>query len=488
MLNKFKQILDSMTMYQVVLYCLVARVAFVLVLSATGRLGYSSFGSLTVMLVLLAAVCFAADRVISRLYSIAIAKESAIITALILFFVLSAPSSTGQWLGIALAGLAAIASKYLITWRGANIFNPAALGVLVVSLLGVGEGAWWVASSVMFWPSLIIAGLVLTKVRRWGMFMGFLVPAVLIILVDTTGSLTDLASSIGTTLTLYPLIFLGSIMLTEPSTAPSTSQYRLIYGAIVGVLLASKVELGFLGASPHLALLVGNIFAFIVSNRSSVRLALLRKVQLSPTTYAFEFKPDRPVRFSAGQYMDLTLPGVKLDTRSNRRTFTIAAAPESQIIRFGVKFYANGSQFKQRLASLKPSEQIIGNHTGGDFILPATTAKPLVFIAGGIGVTPFIAMIEHMLKTGKKYQVTLYYFASDKTEIVFKDLLNRAASAGIKTIPKVGKGERLSEQDIAANREAIFYLSGPPGLVSGYKAQIKSLGVKNIHTDYFFGY
>jgi ferredoxin-NADP reductase len=125
----------------------------------------------------------------------------------------------------------------------------------------------------------------------------------------------------------------------------------------------------------------------------------------------------------------------------------------------------------------------------GDFVLPKDSSKSIVFVAGGIGVTPFVSMLQSMLESKQKYNATLYYFASDKSEIVHKELLRKAGtSLGIRVIPKVGSGSRLSEADIKDNKDSTFYLSGPPGLVNTYKSQLKTLGVKNINVDYFNGY
>ncbi len=474
-------------MYRVVLYALILLVVTALTFSLLGILAYSAFHTLLLSLGLISVTCYMTNLVLGKVYKVTTNHESSIITSLILFLVLGAPTNKSQYAGIVFAAIVAIASKYVMTWRSAHIFNPAAIGVLVVSLLGIGNGVWWVADKSLFIPMLLVGFVVLLKIRRFELFLAFFVPALLIIIAkDTSGA--SLSGAVTTALTLYPLLFLGSIMLTEPSTMPITRNKRLMFGAIVGIVFASNLDLGFIAASPHLALIVGNLFAFAVTARASARLILVDKTKLTPTTYSFSFKPNRSLKHAAGQYIELTLQGVKLDSRGNRRTFTIASPPSDELIKIGVKFYQNGSQFKNKLMALKLGDEIMGSHIAGDFTLPKQKSSKIVLIAGGIGVTPIVAMIQDMLVSGIKQPVDLYYFASDKSEIVYKDILKKAQNAGIKVHLRVGSGLRLSDDDIKDRSSAQYYLSGPPGLVNGYKAQLQKLKVQHIHTDFFTGY
>jgi glycine betaine catabolism B len=480
--------LDSFTMYSVVLVGLSLLVGVTLGLSALGTLRYSSFANLLLAVTLLISVCGLVNILLARLFKIPSNLESSLITALILFFVLQIPDESVGWLGIAYAGLVAMASKYVVTWHRSNIFNPAALGVLIVSLIGVGNGGWWVANEALFIPVVLLGIVVLIKLRKFSLFAAFMVPAAGLIMIQALNAESGLGDALILTVMLYPLVFLGTIMLTEPGTMPSTRNYRLVFGGIVGIMMGAQLGVGPVEPSPHLALLVGNVFAFVVTMRPSVRLRLISRIQLSPTTYEFAFQPNRKIPFKPGQYMDFTLAGVRLDKRGNRRTFTIASQPGEKQIRIAVKFYNAGSQFKARLLSLKKDEEILGNHMAGDFLLPASPSQPLVFVAGGIGVTPYISMLKHLLTNNESRDITLYYFANDKSEIVYKDVLEAAESIGLKTVVRIGKGERLRESDIKKHRRAHFYLSGPPALVSAYKSQLKSQGINHIHTDNFTGY
>lgn len=476
-------------MYRVVLYGLSFLVASALALSAFGILTYSSLTTLLITLSVLSVVSFSVNILLSKLFKISPNLESSIITTLILFFVLASPSGTFEWIGIGLAAVTAIASKYLVTWRGSHIFNPAAFGVLAVSLIGIGSGAWWIADATLFFPMVLVGVMILYKLRRFELFFAFLVPALLLVLLKLLPGAGFLDAMISA-LTLYPLLFLGAIMLTEPLTMPTSRLDRLIYGVIVGLLVTATFDLGFVSASPHLALLIGNIYAFFVTTRSASTLTLVEKKQLTPTTYSFGFKPDKVMKRQAGQYMQFTLPVplTKPDSRGNRRTFTVASAPEDDLIRIGVKFNPSGSLFKKQLQSLEKGDTISATDVAGEFVLPKDPATPVVFIAGGIGITPFIAMISSMLASGKKYDAELYYFVSHDSEVAFKDVLASAKNPGINVQKRVGREQALTTADIKKHPGAEFYLSGPPGLVTAYEKQLKAAGVKKIHVDYFTGY
>lgn len=277
-------------------------------------------------------------------------------------------------------------------------------------------------------------------------------------------------------------------MLTEPSTMPTGRYERVVFGALVGFVLVSNFDFGFIAASPELALIVGNIYAFLVTSRSSAKLTLVEKLQLTPTTYAFRFEPNMPINHRAGQYMEFTIPGVKPDARGNRRSFSISSAPSAKHIDIGIKFYQPGSAFKSRLQELSVGDTVIGNHVAGEFLLPTKKATKLVFIAGGIGITPFISMISEVLSSDETRSIELYYFVADKSEVAYKDILKSAASKGIKTHIRIGRDAGLTNDDIAQHKGAHFYVSGPPGLVSAYKKQLLAARVEHVHTDYFTGY
>lgn len=484
MLAKFDDFLNSITMYRLMLYGLVWLVGVTLVLSFLGLLAYS-FWSLTGSLIVLLTLGFILKVVLTWAYKLPANFESSLITTLILFFILAPPTDLNSYLGIGIGLAAALVSKYVINWRGAHMFNPAAFGALVASLTGLVSAAWWVATPILLPFVLLVGLLILRKTRQFSLFFAFAIPALCFILLHGVSPPQALTS--------YPLFFLGMIMLTEPATMPSIFKWRLMYGALIGVIFGASLNLGFISTSPHFALLIGNLLAFIVTTRASQSVKLVQRRQLSPTTYEFGFATQSKISFKPGQYFAWTLGKVKFDNRGNRRSFTIASSPIEPELKLGVKFYESSSQFKKTLLALKKGDAIHVSSLSGDFVLPKDVNKKLLFIAGGIGVTPFRSMIKDLNLHKQKRNITLFYFANSDEEILYKDIWKEALSYGVRVIPLITKeklDEELLRKHVPDFRNRHFYLSGPPTMVRGYKKILRTLGIpgRHIHTDYFSGY
>ncbi len=274
---------------------------------------------------------------------------------------------------------------------------------------------------------------------------------------------------------------------------------RLLYGTTfhIGSLLYS---------SPELALLLGNIFSYVVSPKQRLILYFKEKVRMSPTLFDFVFTPNQRIRFRAGQYWDWTLGHMKPDTRGNRRFFTIASSPTEPEIRLGVKIPDKSSTFKQALVALKPGDVVLGGQLAGDFTLPEDASKKIVAIAGGIGITPFRSMVKDRLDRNMQTDMVLFYASTDAQDFAYKEIFEEGKRIGIKAvyllsgskvIPPDWKGptgfltKELIEANVHDYQNRLYYLSGPNVMVTNYKKLLRStMGIPNsaIHTDYFPGY
>ena len=177
-------------------------------------------------------------------------------------------------------------------------------------------------------------------------------------------------------------------MLTEPATSPPRQWQLISYGVLVGALFTSQLRIGRFSATPELALIIGNVLAYLASPKHKLRLRFKAMEQLAPNIYDFSFTNERRLNFQPGQYLEWTLGGVTLDRRGNRRTLSIASGPDEDELHFTTKFTNPGSSFKSKLLSLQPGIRYC-RPAGRQFHLPHDTHKKLVFIAGGIGITPF---------------------------------------------------------------------------------------------------
>jgi ferredoxin-NADP reductase len=303
-----------------------------------------------------------------------------------------------------------------------------------------------------------------------------------------------------------PLLFFTFIMITEPLTTPPSRFLRILYGTLIGFLFAPQVHLGTLYFTPELALLFGNVFSYLVSPKKRLTLKLKQAVQITPDTAQFIFKPDSPLSFKPGQYLEFTLGHDKADNRGNRRYFTIASSPTEKELFLGVKFYANGSSFKKALANMNNGDTIIASQLSGDFILPRNKKKKLVFVAGGIGITPFRSMIKYLIDLKQKRDIILIYSNKTEADIAYGDILEQASRdfnlkiiyllTDLKNGQKNGNwlrghiDEKMILEKIKDWKERTFYISGPPTMVSNTEKAIKNLGLNSnqIKTDFFPGF
>jgi ferredoxin-NADP reductase/Na+-translocating ferredoxin:NAD+ oxidoreductase RnfD subunit len=499
--------LNSVTMYRLVLYGLTLLAVLGIIFSFTGILPFSGF-QLIISWALLLAVCVLSNKLFARLFHVTESAESSYITASILFLILGPPATLNSGIVIALVGLTAMASKYILNIQGKHIFNPTAIAVVILAASGLGAATWWVGSSVLLLPVAIVGLLMVRKVRWSWLFVSFITVGLISVTVNGLLRGVNFYELMISTFWSGPIIFFSSIMLTEPSTTPPTRRRQIIYGALVGALYGTPFHFGPFYNAPELTLVLGNIYSYFASPKGRLLLRLKEKIQLAPLVYDFIFVPNRQLAFNAGQYLEWTVTPHKPDLRGNRRYFSIASSPTEKEIRIGVKIPEKSSTFKKILNSMNPGETLMAGHLSGDFTLPrgaASRNQTIVGIAGGIGITPFRSMVKYLIDTSQKTDMVLFYAASDPAEFVYQDILKQSESIGIKTVyvlsgakstPTGWSGktgyitEEMIKTEVPNYQNALYYLSGPNIMVDAYKKLLSSLKVSkiNIHTDYFPGY
>ncbi|NBD73955.1 hypothetical protein GVX82_02850 [Patescibacteria group bacterium] len=519
MFARASRILDGTTMYRVVLYALGALAAIALVLGALGFTEPFSLGELVGSLVVAVSVGLGLNVLLARLCAVGANHESALITALIIFFLVPPQELSGVWV-VALASAAAIVSKYVIAVRGQHLLNPAAVGALVVTVLAtvdpfglsVSEAVWWVASQSLFLPLLAASLIVVWKVRRWELFITFMGVGLVVFLLEElrlagwTLEAGALAQDARVYLTSWPALFLGAFMLTEPFTIPPRRTQRLLYAALVALLLnTTLLSPAAFPMSPELALLIGNLAFFPATLRRKLSLRFVESREVADHTLELVFDKPEGLHFSPGQYLEWTLPHAGSDNRGIRRYFTIASSPTEDEVVLGVKFGERVSSFKQALLDLAPGDEVVAAQRAGDFLLPTDPSEKLAFVAGGIGITPFRSMTRFLIDTDDPRDITLLYANNTRAEICWQELWAEAAEHMPFSVVHAIARERPRElpagiehgyltAEIIRRRvpdyaERTWYLSGPHGMVVAYQKLLTSLGVPNrqIRSDYFPG-
>ena len=492
MLNIIDNFLNRITMYRLVLYVLTALLAAAIVLSLFSILPYATIDIIFTLLVLVA-VSLIVNKIFAAILKIPENVESDYITAFILALIVT-PTSRIADLPF-LIGVAAIAqaSKYVLVYRRKHIFNPAALAV-VISFFAFGFGAsWWVGT---FWllPIVLSGGfLVVRKIQRPDFVVSFLLAYLIVILSFNSG--VSNWSALVQVLLYSPILFFALIMLTEPQTTPPTRVRQIAYGIFVGLLFSPYLHFRFLYVTPELALVIGNIFSYILSYKTRYLMELVSKNEIAFGIYEFVFRPDSQMDFKPGQYLEWTLPAKPADNRGNRRYFTVASSP-AEDVHLGVKFYEKPSTFKQHLKSLNPGDKVLAGQLAGDFTLPKDTAQKLIFIAGGIGVTPFRSMIKHMIDNNERRHVTLFYAVNIEKEIVYREIFDQAKEMlGINVVYVVSENNtRINRELISTHapgfKDSLFYISGTHGMVEKYQEHLRLMEIPSnrIKVDFFPGY
>ncbi len=240
---------------------------------------------------------------------------------------------------------------------------------------------------------------------------------------------------------------------------------------------------------------------------TKITLTLREKKEVAEGTMAFYFGIDgQPFVFKPGQCIRLTLldPLYK-DKKGNARDFSIASSPGEPSLMIATRM--TGSAFKRSLADLPVGSSVRVNGPYGEFLLNVDPMRPAVFLAGGIGITPFRSMIKHAIEQHALQRLTLVYCNRTPDDAAFLDELQdwEKENANLRLIATMtqpqnpGKtwtgrtgyiGARFVKDQLREQTPSVYCVAGPPRFVSAVAEVLAIAGVNEseIRTDEFFGY
>ncbi len=520
-MNGIRDVLDrrlgQVTMYRLVTLALAVLVVISMLYAGVGSLGEGlfSFTGQVVSLLVLLLTTVASGWALARAWRVRPHLESSVISALLLYF-LFIPQTDASKLGwLALAAVLASASKYLLAWRGRHVFNPAAAGAfgvyVVQAVIDVDPidrvgASWWVASADLLPWVVIAAALVLYRTRRLDLGAVFVAVALPLVMLGLHHFGQGWGGAARTALETSPLIFLAGFMLSEPLTLPPRRHQQWVVAVVAAVVYAYPLAILVVTETPPLfgvgdqwqvaALLVGNAVAFGFARRSGVRLELVERRLRGIDTQELVFRSARQHRFEPGQYAELHLPHGGADARGSRRVFSISSPPDTAgTIAFSLRVPEPASSFKRALVDLPLGTTVQSTGIAGDFLLPRDPSIPVVLVAGGIGVTPFLSQLRH----APDRDAVLVYGVASADDVPFAEEL---AGHRVVLVCATRPGRLpdawtwieapfLSTDLIAdavpdlAARHA--YISGPPAMVNAVRRGLAKRA-KRVRTDYFSGY
>lgn len=229
-------------------------------------------------------------------------------------------------------------------------------------------------------------------------------------------------------------------------------------------------------------------------------------MDIAEHTIAVHFEKPAGFEFKAGQYADVTLLNPpEMDSQGAIRSFSIASAPyEDDLV---VATRVRESAFKRVFAALPPGSELKLEGPMGSFMLHKNPAKAAVFLAGGIGITPFRSIIRQATKEKLPHQLYLFYSNRRPEDAAFLDELQDLSQSSahlifIATMTEIGKSERswtgergfidreMLVKHFCDINEPTYYVAGPPAMVSAMQQMLTKAGVEedNIRIEEFGGY
>ncbi len=237
--------------------------------------------------------------------------------------------------------------------------------------------------------------------------------------------------------------------------------------------------------------------------KNVIRSIFKSKKEVAEGVKAFTLEPEEKISYEAGQFAFFDFLA---DGKEYSKHFTISNSPVKKEIEFTTMI--RESEYKKALDSLYEGHEVFIKRINGNFTLEEV--KSLVFLAGGIGITPVKSMLEYVTDMSKEIQAKLFYSNRNVKTISFRRWLDEIKEK-LKTLDIVHTltdlateeeknawdqetgyiDESMLSRHIDNTQECIFYISGPPSFNSSMKkmlleeAQIKK---ENIKTEVFYGY
>jgi ferredoxin-NADP reductase len=214
---------------------------------------------------------------------------------------------------------------------------------------------------------------------------------------------------------------------------------------------------------------------------------------------------DEEVDWTPGEYfwVELLDPPYE-DEKGPRRHITVVTSPTEGGV-LGLATRLRDSAFKKSLAEMPEGSVVDVEQPKGSFLLPEDTSKDYVFLAGGIGITPFRSMLRYIADKGlDDYKITLVYSNRDQESTAFFDELQELEQqiAGLRVVFTMDQdeswegesrriGPELCEDVLGGDLSSFhFMIAGPPGMAKGVQAAILEAGVPEdqVKSDSFSGY
>ncbi len=233
---------------------------------------------------------------------------------------------------------------------------------------------------------------------------------------------------------------------------------------------------------------------------------LRNRFLVAERTMAFQFEKPSHFTFRAGQWIDITLPHPsETDAKGNVRGFSIASAPHEDLLLVATRL--RDTAFKRELAKMPLNSMLQIEGPGGNLALHNNPVRTALFLAGGIGVTPIRSILFRAAKEKLPHQILFFYSNRRPEDAPFLGELTQLQRENpnytlIATMTQMDKScqpwtgetghidQAMLSKYLGAAKSPIYYVVGPPGMVSGVHALLNQTGVDDddIRAEDFGGY
>lgn len=233
---------------------------------------------------------------------------------------------------------------------------------------------------------------------------------------------------------------------------------------------------------------------------------LMRRESVAEGTMAFYFSKPAGFRHEAGQSLLLTLVDPpETDGEGNSRTFTIASAPHEPELMIATRM--RDTAFKRVLKTATIGAAVSLDGPNGAMVLHDDVERPAVFLAGGIGITPFLSIVRHAVKQRTGHRIHLFYANRRPEDAAFLSELKEMEqrTPGYRLIAVMTQPERsalrwsgetghirreLLVRHLTDLKSPMYYFAGPPAMTMAMRGMLQEIGVgeQAMRYEAFYGY
>ena len=235
-----------------------------------------------------------------------------------------------------------------------------------------------------------------------------------------------------------------------------------------------------------------------------MRSRLLGAAEVAAGTMAFRFARPSGFAFQAGQNVLLTLlEPPEVDAQGPSRTFTIASAPHEPELLIATRM--RDSAFKRVLKRAAPGTPVEIEGPNGVMTLHEDAARPAVLLAGGIGITPFLAMARDAAHRHLAHRIVLFYGNRRPEDAAFLDELSAMDNPNFRLVAAMSeadksalpwRGERgfidraMLARHLPDLKGPVYYFAGPPAMAMAMQQMLSGAGVADddMRSEEFYGY